>query len=187
MSLKLNLGCGGRPLPGYVNVDIYGDKVDIRHNLNIFPYPFKENSVDIVRMSDVLEHLDDPRLVLKEIRRILKPGGIFKFYLPHFTYNGAFNPFHKTFWSYNSVCYNSDTNDSQLLEMWEGFLLVDKKLLFTERPPKNFFKKMVYYLISLHRYLLEPLFNKYPISLYEGTFIRNFVSCYKIYAEIKKI
>lgn len=185
--MKINFGCGGNPIPGYVNVDMYSDKADVNHDLNVFPYPFEDNSVDFVIMTDVFEHLDDPRKVVKEIRRILKPGSVFKFYLPHFTYSGAFNPFHKTFWSYNCVCYNSDSSDSQLIEMWEGYSLIYKKLLFTETPPKNFLKKIVYFAISWHRYLLEPLFNKYPIDLYESTFIRNFISCYKICAEIKKV
>ncbi len=38
---------------------------------------YSDNSFDIIIASDVLEHIDDTTSVLKEIKRILKPGGIF--------------------------------------------------------------------------------------------------------------
>ncbi len=41
----------------------------------IFDANFPDNSFDIVRLRHVLEHLDNPRKVLTEIKRILKPGG----------------------------------------------------------------------------------------------------------------
>lgn len=39
--------------------------------------PFKSNSFDLVVSSAVFEHLTDPLAAIKEIKRILKPGGIF--------------------------------------------------------------------------------------------------------------
>jgi ubiquinone/menaquinone biosynthesis C-methylase UbiE len=36
---------------------------------------FKDNSFDIITMWDVLEHIPDPMNTLKEVKRILKPGG----------------------------------------------------------------------------------------------------------------
>ena len=38
---------------------------------------FADNSFDIVTMWDVLEHVRDPLRVLGEVRRILRPGGLF--------------------------------------------------------------------------------------------------------------
>jgi ubiquinone/menaquinone biosynthesis C-methylase UbiE len=73
----INLGCGKdiRPKP-WVNVDKTKSKgVDIVHNLNILPYPFKTNSVDEIYLCHVLEHLNEPTEVMEECWRILKPNG----------------------------------------------------------------------------------------------------------------
>ena len=37
--------------------------------------PFARNSVDVIVIKDFIHHLDEPPKVLKEIHRILKPGG----------------------------------------------------------------------------------------------------------------
>lgn len=45
--------------------------------------PFKENAFDIVSASDVWEHVENPRLMLKEIYRVLKPSGILFIHNPN--------------------------------------------------------------------------------------------------------
>jgi SAM-dependent methyltransferase len=83
---KLNLGCGADYLPGYVNIDFHGHvETDVRHDLNTFPYPFEDASFDHVLASHVLEHLDRPFLVMKELHRLLKPGGTLIVRVPHFS------------------------------------------------------------------------------------------------------
>ncbi len=83
---KLNLGCAGFKKDGYINVDWVPDvKPDVVHDLNIFPYPFEENYFDIIEADHVLEHLDRVFPVMKEIHRILKPGGELKIKVPHFS------------------------------------------------------------------------------------------------------
>lgn len=49
----------------------------------IFDAGFPDNSFDIVRLRHVLEHLDNPRQVLTEVKRILKPGGQVIITTPH--------------------------------------------------------------------------------------------------------
>jgi len=39
--------------------------------------PFAADSFDVVYCCDVLEHVDDPRQVLAETARVLKPGGVY--------------------------------------------------------------------------------------------------------------
>jgi len=70
---KLNLGCGEEYRTGWVNVDCRNNvKVDVKWDLEKFPYPFKDNQFDEVLMGHVLEHLIDPIRVLREIIRISK-------------------------------------------------------------------------------------------------------------------
>jgi predicted SAM-dependent methyltransferase len=51
-----------------------GYKNILKHDLNIFPYPFEDNSFDFILYSHVVEHLYSPVLSLDECFRILKPG-----------------------------------------------------------------------------------------------------------------
>jgi len=46
--------------------------------------PFPDNSFDRVICSEVLEHIPDYKSVLKEIRRVMKPGGVFAASVPRF-------------------------------------------------------------------------------------------------------
>ncbi|HEV2036403.1 MAG TPA: class I SAM-dependent methyltransferase [Candidatus Dormibacteraeota bacterium] len=44
--------------------------------------PFENGSMSAVVMLDVMEHLEDPAAALREIRRVLRPGGVFHIALP---------------------------------------------------------------------------------------------------------
>tara|TARA_Y100001968_G_scaffold329487_1_gene378929 strand:+ start:6098 stop:6664 length:567 start_codon:yes stop_codon:yes gene_type:complete len=85
--IKLNLGCGENRLPGYVNVDKYGEP-DIRHDLESFPWPWSDNSVSEIRLVHVLEHLGKETDVyfgiFKEIYRICRNGSQIFIVVPHF-------------------------------------------------------------------------------------------------------
>ena len=73
--LVLNIGSGNsQRQDGVVNVDMMDyDNVDIV--CDIHHLPFKDNSIDAVMSVAVLEHVREPALVLKELHRVLKPGG----------------------------------------------------------------------------------------------------------------
>lgn len=42
--------------------------------------PFQENSFDVVCAMDLLEHVENPRRVVEEAARVLRPGGLFFFH-----------------------------------------------------------------------------------------------------------
>jgi len=55
---KINLGCGKDYLDGWVNVDFYDDSTcDIKHDLEVFPWPWKDDSVSEIKIIHTLEHL----------------------------------------------------------------------------------------------------------------------------------
>jgi len=86
MGLKLNLGCGQKPQPGFVNVDKFGNP-DLKWDLETFPWPWPENSVSEILMSHVLEHLGATSDVfigiMKELYRVCEPGAKIRIVVPH--------------------------------------------------------------------------------------------------------
>ena len=55
--MRLNLGCGDVHMDGYLNVDKEaGCLPDKIQDLEVFPWDFKDDSVDQVILSHVLEH-----------------------------------------------------------------------------------------------------------------------------------
>lgn len=90
LPIKLNLGCGGRPLHDYINVDMdtledmrerypnqeFDDDLTIKQ-YDLFNLPYEDATVDEVRADGLIEHLpfiDEPRFFY-EVIRVLKPGG----------------------------------------------------------------------------------------------------------------
>lgn len=83
---KLNLGSGKLKREGFVNIDWDASSTpDVLHDLNLVPYPLASSAFDYVEASHVLEHLDRPFEVMKEIHRVLKPGGVLAMKVPHFS------------------------------------------------------------------------------------------------------
>lgn len=78
----VDVGCGEKPYKNlfspfakhYVGVDIEGTDVDVIASAENLP--FNENSFDIALSFQVLEHLENPEKSIREIRRVLKKGGV---------------------------------------------------------------------------------------------------------------
>jgi SAM-dependent methyltransferase len=156
---KVNLGSGGRPLEGYVNVDIasYAPKVDVVHDLDVYPWPFESESVDEIVMAQCLEHLTDHNKAMQEIHRILKDGGVAKITVPHFTWQLAFtDPTHKHFFGYHTFKYYAGHGGYFNFK----FSSCKTRLVFGKR-------------LSVWNYVLEPIFNRFP-TMYEQSPLRMF-------------
>ncbi len=72
----LNLGSGAKVIrKDIINIDFY-PFANMNIIADIAKLPFKDNSVDAIICESVLEHVKDPYGVVKEMRRVLKPGGL---------------------------------------------------------------------------------------------------------------
>lgn len=93
--VKLNLGCGSFRKVGYVNLDSSARlNPDVVHDLNRYPYPFDDNSFELIEADHVIEHLDDIFAAMRELHRMLKPDGRLVIRVPHFS-RGFTHPEHR--------------------------------------------------------------------------------------------
>ena len=101
----LDLGCGLRKVPGAIGADrLPGSDADILMDLDAVPYPFKENQFDRVECLNTLEHAKEIVPVIREIHRILVPGGLLHIVVPHFSSLHAFSDLtHRHFFSSQSL------------------------------------------------------------------------------------
>lgn len=84
----LDLGCGsawvGRHFEHYTGLDASSeavaaaakDGIEVIQGSVVDRLPFDDATFDGVIAKDLLEHVPDPSAVVREIRRVLKPGGI---------------------------------------------------------------------------------------------------------------
>lgn len=80
---KLHLGCGERIVAGWLNADKFAWGADIF--LDAYRrFPFPDRSFRIVYCEHLIEHLRIDRVerFLREVHRILAPGGLFRFSCP---------------------------------------------------------------------------------------------------------
>ncbi|MBK7953705.1 MAG: methyltransferase domain-containing protein [Candidatus Accumulibacter sp.] len=81
--MKIHLGCGSNYLDGWVNLDLDSPVADTHADLRN-PLPYPDASVDFIFNEHFLEHLSREQGVvfLRECRRVLKPGGVFRVSTP---------------------------------------------------------------------------------------------------------
>lgn len=146
-SIRLNLGCGRYPLPGFINVDQFAN-VNPDLVADVLHLPYGPGSVDAIYCGHLLEHLtlEEGRRALAYWRGLLKTGGTIAITVPNFDVlanRHLANPTAESMrefndqWIYSYVqeslhkyCYN----EALLIEVMTGAGLTDLKRLPINHP-----------------------------------------------------
>ena len=154
---KLNLGCGADIIPGWINADyITQPGVNMVFDFNKFPWPIKDNTIDEVFASHVLEHVDDLIKVMKELNRICKKGAKIVIRGPHFSCGVSYrDPTHRRTFSYFTFDHFTKIVPSYYKrDESELFIIEQRKLNYTRLS------------FTFLNYIFNPIINISP-SLYE--------------------
>lgn len=82
ISPKLKRDCAGYVASQYFPGRLLGKQIAGYRNENLELQTFPDESFDLVVTLDVMEHVNQPAEVLREIARTLKPGGVYLFTVP---------------------------------------------------------------------------------------------------------
>lgn len=114
---KIDIGGRFSCPPGYISVD--RKNADIITDLNE-KWPFEDSSVGVVRAFDVIEHLRDPIHTMREMHRVLRPGGYALIQVPSTDGRGAWqDPTHISFWNQNSFFYYLKRNQAKYIDNYD--------------------------------------------------------------------
>lgn len=107
--MKLDLGCGNKKKQGFLGVDIIAlPGVDHVVDLETYPWPFADSTIEEVHCSHYIEHTGDLVKFMEEVWRIAKPGALATFVAPHYGSILAIqDPTHKRFIAYETFLYFS--------------------------------------------------------------------------------
>jgi len=83
--MKLNLGSGTNPKIGYINIDkAYFSGVGLLCDLEV-GLPFKDNTMDEIVATHILEHITNLVDLFKEMWRVCKNSAKIRIDVPHYT------------------------------------------------------------------------------------------------------
>jgi len=162
----LNLGCGADTISGAINIDIVKNKgVNIVHNLNKIPYPFKPNKIDVIYITDTFFLLNDPVSLMNEFYRILKKNGKLVITNAYFRSKFAYvDPYTKSFYTVHSFDFYSQSSLTAKKYKYSNCSFSIEKIRFNENLKNRFFKYLVVWFANIFPYKYESLSHLYPLD-----------------------
>ena len=140
LMILLNIGCGPDKLPNVINLDINSEvNPDIIHDLEVTPLPFEDNSIHGVYASHIFEHIVNLPALIKDLKRIIMPGGVLDIHVPFYLSEDAWSdPTHVR--AFSSLSF--------LPAFWEGWKidevsLIDAIQLYSNYPLRHICAKMI--------------------------------------------
>lgn len=147
----LEIGVGEKPYKAKGNEEVIhldqvkNKDIEVIHNLDKFPYPFKNEEFDEILGFNILEHVSNLIKTMEELNRILKKGGRLKISVPLFpSMYSVVDPTHKNFFVYETFDYFQ--YHAPLLYPKAKFKVVKRKIRFSW----NRFLNVLSYFINLH-------------------------------------
>ena len=102
----LDLACGDKKKEGYIGVDINPRFAEICWNLEQYPWPFADSSVDKIHCTHFIEHVDDIIKFMNELYRVCRNDAIVYIEAPYYSHIMASqDPTHKRLISEMSFLY----------------------------------------------------------------------------------
>lgn len=166
---KLNLGCGDKILPGYLNVDLNPrEGITV---MDITKVPWKIDKFDEILASQIFEHIEDVDSIVQECYNHLNENGKLIIEVPYYLSHHAWkHPQHKkafSLYTFDFYVQNNLRRDYPFV-----FKSIKRKLVF----PKGF---------RVWNCILEPIFNKIQY-LYETSVLRFIFTAMGIKVELTK-
>ena len=160
----LNVGSGPGSVAGYLNVDLIPlEGVDLVADLNKIPWPFKDDSFDIILCNHIIEHMENIVQTMEEMHRVGLHGSRVVIRTPYWAnYESFCDPTHRWHLTWGSFDFFVGR-----VRNWRGytqknFNLVSKRLTFAH-PWRN----PGYYIFKLN----VRTYEKYFSHLFPGTWL----------------
>lgn len=185
----LDVGCGQMPyktlvtsfpsqVTQYIGLDFEENPIH-KNNPDIVwqqgKIPLADNAIDCILCTEVLEHCSNPKAVLLEIKRVLKPGGLFFFTVPFLW------PLHEVpydHYRYTPFALESLLNQSGFAQIelnatggWDASLAQMLGLWVRRRPMNRRIRKFLSWLFWPIVYLLTKLDKLERESFREGVML----------------
>ena len=141
----IELGCGQTRQAGVIGIDRFeAESVDIVADIEKGLPFLPDNSVDEVSSRHVLEHIENLEFLIREIHRVLKPGGVHRAIVPHFS-----NPY-----------FYSDYTHRRFFGLYSFDYFADEETKLKRKVP-NFYNDLKFHITKryLRFYSLRPLLN----------------------------
>ncbi len=149
----LDVGCGQNKFFGATGIDFAANSVaDVRHDLNVFPYPLADSRYEVILLRNVIEHLQNIVRLMEEVHRIGRPGADIVITTPHFSSLYSYqDPTHVRHLALDSMDYFSEATKHSNFYSDKRFRIVAKGLDFGKSIPFSFIARALFAL-SAHKY-----------------------------------
>lgn len=170
--IVIDLGCGIMPykkiilenknVKKYIGIDLeqptYYEVIKPDLTWDGKKIPFDDNTIDCILATEVLEHCYEPSNLLKEVRRVLKPNGVFFCTVPFIwhLHETPFDHYRYTPFSLKKKLEDAGFNTIEIKALggWDSALSQLLGLWVTNRPMKRIYKSI---LLRVVRVIIKKL------------------------------